>query len=227
MENILLIRLKSIGDVLFTLPAVNAVRAHYPGAKITFLTSRENAPLLAGFRAVDEIMALDRTQFQHGGPGQILTAFVQLLRRLRREPFTLAFDFQGFGETQWLALSTSPAGAGCILEAPAAAPMRIPWNGIWASCARPDWTPAGRLMTMPCPRRTWAGRGIVFWPTAWTPASPLSSSTPSPAARVKTGPWPASLSWPGGGDPGDCRLFLAAGQPMPAPWRPPAPPDSW
>ena len=117
MESILLIRLKSIGDVLFTLPAVNAVRAHYPGAKITFLTSRENAPLLAGFRAVDEIMALDRTQFQHGGPGQILTAFAQLLRRLRRDPFTLAFDFQGFGETEWLAWwSGAPARWGIVYQ---------------------------------------------------------------------------------------------------------------
>jgi len=37
-ENILLIRLKSIGDVLFTLPAVHRVRENFPGAKITFLT---------------------------------------------------------------------------------------------------------------------------------------------------------------------------------------------
>jgi heptosyltransferase-1 len=71
-ENILLIRLKSIGDVLFTLPAVHRVRENFPGAKITFLTSRENAPLLEGFREVDEVITLDRARFQSGNPRAIL-----------------------------------------------------------------------------------------------------------------------------------------------------------
>ena len=65
-ENILLIRLKSIGDVLFTLPAVHRVRENFPGAKITFLTSRENAPLLEGFREVDGVITLDHARFQSG-----------------------------------------------------------------------------------------------------------------------------------------------------------------
>ena len=47
MENILLIRLKSIGDVILTLPAVGVVRENFPAAKITFLTSlRKTAGLL-------------------------------------------------------------------------------------------------------------------------------------------------------------------------------------
>ena len=64
--SIRLIRLKSIGDVLFTLPAVHVVRQNFPGAKITFLTSRENASLLEGFREGDEVITLDRARFQSG-----------------------------------------------------------------------------------------------------------------------------------------------------------------
>ena len=60
MDNILLIRLKAIGDVIFTLPAVSALREHFPAAKITFLTSKENATLLRGFPQVSEVIALDR-----------------------------------------------------------------------------------------------------------------------------------------------------------------------
>ena len=60
MENILLIRLKSIGDVILTLPAVRMVRDNFPSAKITFLTSAENAVLLRGFREVTEVIALGR-----------------------------------------------------------------------------------------------------------------------------------------------------------------------
>ena len=102
MENILLIRLKSIGDVLFTLPAVNAVREHYPRARITFLTSRENAALLQGFRAVDEVLALDRRQLQSGNPRGMFAEIFPLLRRLRSGRFSLTFDFQGYGETELL-----------------------------------------------------------------------------------------------------------------------------
>ena len=100
--NILLVRLKSIGDVVFTLPAVNVVRDNYPAAKITFLTSLENAPLLAGFRGVDEIIPLDRAAFRSGNPLKVVPQFFGLLRRLRAGKFDLAVDFQGYGETAWL-----------------------------------------------------------------------------------------------------------------------------
>lgn len=107
--NILLIRLKAIGDILFLLPAVHRLRENYPAAKITFLTSRENASLLEGFREVDEVITLDRARFQSGNPAAILPEAFSLFRRLRRGKFSLVVDFQGFGETAWLAwLSGAP-----------------------------------------------------------------------------------------------------------------------
>jgi ADP-heptose:LPS heptosyltransferase len=114
-KNILLIRLKSIGDVLFTLPAVHRVRENFPGAKITFLTSKENAPLLEGFREVDEVITLDRARFQGGNPKAILSETFSLLRRLRGGKFSLVVDFQGYGETAWLAwLSGAPQRWGSV-----------------------------------------------------------------------------------------------------------------
>jgi ADP-heptose:LPS heptosyltransferase len=99
-ENILVVRLKSIGDVLFTLPAIHALRDNFSGAKIAFLTSRENAPLLRGFREVNGVVALDRTVLSN--PFRGAPEIFRLLRRLRREQFSLALDFQGYGETAWL-----------------------------------------------------------------------------------------------------------------------------
>jgi ADP-heptose:LPS heptosyltransferase len=114
-ENILLIRLKSIGDILFLLPAVHRVRENFPGAKITFLTSSENAPLLQGFREVDEVITLDRGRFQSGRPRAILSEAFSLFRRLRRGKFSLVVDFQGYGETAWLAwLSGAPQRWGSV-----------------------------------------------------------------------------------------------------------------
>lgn len=99
-ENILLIRLKSIGDVILTLPAVNAVRENIPDAKITFLTSRENAELLRGFTAVNEVIALDRAALKE--PLRTVPELFCLLRQLRAGKYSRAVDFQGYGETAWI-----------------------------------------------------------------------------------------------------------------------------
>lgn len=101
-ENILLIRLKSIGDILFTLPAVHVVREAFPGARISFMVSREYALLLEGFDEVDSVIALDRARMRRPNPVVIAGEALALLRRLRRGKFSLAIDFQGYGETALL-----------------------------------------------------------------------------------------------------------------------------
>lgn len=101
-DNILLIRLKSIGDVVFMRPAVHLVREAFPKAKITFLTSKDNAPLIEGFPDVDEVITLDRARLRRG-PTHIFLETFSLLRRVRRARFSVAIDFQGFGETGFLA----------------------------------------------------------------------------------------------------------------------------
>lgn len=99
-ENILLIRLKSIGDVALTLPAISALRDNFPKAKITFLTSRKIAPLLRGFCEVDRVLTLDRPGLRN--PFRAVLEMFRLMRRLRSGDFSLAVDFQGYGETAWL-----------------------------------------------------------------------------------------------------------------------------
>lgn len=101
-ENILLIRLKSIGDILFTLPAVNAVRDNFPEARISFLVSKEHAPLLEGFRDVNEVIALDRAPFHRKQIGAMCAEALGLMRRLLRGRFSLVIDLHGFGETALL-----------------------------------------------------------------------------------------------------------------------------
>lgn len=105
-KNILLVRLKSIGDVVLTLPAVCVVRENFPAAKITFLTTQENGVLLRGFRDVDEVILLDRASLRSGHPLKIVSSFFQMLRKLRAGKFDLVVDLQGYGETAWLARVT-------------------------------------------------------------------------------------------------------------------------
>ncbi len=104
--NILLIRLKAIGDVLLTLPAIHVVRENRPGARITLLVSKEHETLIQGFRDVDQVIALDRALYHRGNPKAIIVETLRLLRRLRREKFSLVVDFQGFGETALIAWLT-------------------------------------------------------------------------------------------------------------------------
>jgi ADP-heptose:LPS heptosyltransferase len=105
-EHILVIRLKSIGDVILTLPAVHALRENFPAAKITFLTSKENAVLLQGFQDVNETISVDRAALRTGNPVKMGREILGLFQRLRAGKFSLVVDYQGYGETAWLARIT-------------------------------------------------------------------------------------------------------------------------
>ncbi len=112
---ILLIRLSSLGDVLFTLPAVNAVRDSFPAARLTYLVSSRCAPLLEGFAAVNETVVLDREGLRRASPRGWWRGTVGLATRLRRMHFDAAMDFHGFGETALLArLTGAPQRWGCL-----------------------------------------------------------------------------------------------------------------
>jgi ADP-heptose:LPS heptosyltransferase len=101
-RGILLVRLKSIGDILFTLPSVHALRGKFPESRISFLISKEYAPLLEGFRDVNQVFELDRSRFRGLHPMKVATAGYSILRMMRRERLRLAIDLQGYGETAFL-----------------------------------------------------------------------------------------------------------------------------
>jgi heptosyltransferase-1 len=130
---ILVIRLTSLGDVVMTLPAVEALRAAHPDARLAFLVDRRFATLPLGCPAVDEVIALDKRELLPPGPRAIV-ALLRLVRRLRQARYGAVADLQGYGETGLLALlSGSPVrvrrrgralGACYTFEAPPLAPDR-------------------------------------------------------------------------------------------------------
>ncbi len=106
-------RFKSIGDILFTLPAVHALRENFPETKISFLTSREFAPLVGCFRDVDEVLTINR----RGNVLQIAWETLALVRLLRRKKFSLAVDLQGYGETALITwLTRAPQRWGVVYQ---------------------------------------------------------------------------------------------------------------
>lgn len=85
---ILLLSLLPIGDTLFTLPTVEALRARYPAAHLAALVHSQTAPLMRRVPAVDEVVVLPVGQ-DYDGAGRLL----RTLRHLRSERFDVAVDF--------------------------------------------------------------------------------------------------------------------------------------
>jgi predicted lipopolysaccharide heptosyltransferase III len=87
---ILVVRLRQIGDVVFTTPAVAALRRRFPSAHITYLVEPAAAPIVTGNPHIDEILVVPR---KRGISGAI--ADIRLGRQLRRGRYDLAIDFHG------------------------------------------------------------------------------------------------------------------------------------
>ena len=101
---ILLVRLRQIGDVVFTTPAVRAIHRRFPDARLTYLVEPAAAPVVVGNPHLDDVIIAPRT----GWWGD-----VGLGLRLRRERFDLAIDFHGGPRASLLTwLSRAPVRVG-------------------------------------------------------------------------------------------------------------------
>ena len=96
--NILIVKLSAIGDVVHTLPALNALRRHYPQAHIAWLVEEASAGLLKGHPALDRVLVSRRKAWLKGlrSPqwrrnGREIKTFIRCLRELN---YDMVFDFQ-------------------------------------------------------------------------------------------------------------------------------------
>ncbi|MGD0020747.1 MAG: glycosyltransferase family 9 protein [Smithellaceae bacterium] len=85
IKKILIIQLGDIGDVVWAIPAFQAVKTIYPHAALTVLTRKPYGDLLLDDHHIDKV-------FQTGKEGMLTNLW--LLIKLRREKFDLTFDFR-------------------------------------------------------------------------------------------------------------------------------------
>jgi lipopolysaccharide heptosyltransferase II len=90
ISKVLLVRLRQIGDVVFTTPAVRGLRQRFPDAHISYLVEPAAAPIVAYNPHIDEVIIAPRP----GGLGG-LRADAALIRRLRAHSYDVAIDFHG------------------------------------------------------------------------------------------------------------------------------------
>lgn len=83
MHNVLIIKLRYIGDVLLATPTVRAVKTARPDVRITMMVNRGTEDVLSGNPNVDEIVILDKGS---------LAAQWRLIAGLRRRRFDTVID---------------------------------------------------------------------------------------------------------------------------------------
>ncbi|MCD6271357.1 MAG: lipopolysaccharide heptosyltransferase I [Deltaproteobacteria bacterium] len=96
--NILIVKLSAIGDVIHTLPSLNALRKRYPAAKITWLVEEAASDFVKGHRALDRVIVSKRKKWIKGlFSASFLENFHELLnfvKELRDTKYDLIIDFQ-------------------------------------------------------------------------------------------------------------------------------------
>ena len=117
--------MRLIGDVVFTTPAIAAIRRAFPAAKITYLVEAPAEPVVRHHPGLDEVIVVERPR----GVAR-MRYDVALARRLRAEHFDLVIDFHGGPRSGFLAWATG-------------APRRIGYalpGRAWCYTTRVAWT---------------------------------------------------------------------------------------
>jgi lipopolysaccharide heptosyltransferase II len=105
---ILLVRLRLIGDVVFTTPVIAALRRRFPHAHLAYVVEPHAAPVVAGNAHLDEVIVTAPP----ATPRRIL-GDLALARRLRAGHFDIAIDLHGGPRSALLAwLSGAPRRIG-------------------------------------------------------------------------------------------------------------------
>src|SRR6185295_11862748 len=87
---ILLVRLRQIGDVVFTTPAIHALRQKFPDAHLAYVVEPAAAPVVLGNPHLNDVIVAPRGRGWRG-----LRDDLALARRLRAARYDLAIDFHG------------------------------------------------------------------------------------------------------------------------------------
>ncbi len=98
---ILLIRLRLIGDVVFTTPLLRALKRSMPDAHLTYVVEPDAAPVVAGNPHLDEVIVARPSR-----GWQRVRDDLALARRLRAARYDVVFDLHGGPRSSWLTWAT-------------------------------------------------------------------------------------------------------------------------
>ena len=94
-------RLRLIGDVMFTTPIVRALRRHFPNATLTYVVEPFAAPVIGANPHLDDVIIVPRRRGMRR-----LTDDLRVARMLRARRYDIAVDLHGGPRSAWLTLAT-------------------------------------------------------------------------------------------------------------------------
>lgn len=166
-RRILIVKLSAVGDVIHTIPLLNALRRRYPDARIDWLLKPSLAELVQHHPNVSTtyVYGENHTEaprynwdgFTHWLQLMRDARFLGLLRELRRNRYDLVVDVHSQLRTGFINLVTG-------------APVRIGFGRP----QREVWEPAGRKLPPGTIKRSWKGARDQSW-IAYTHHIPLPS----------------------------------------------------
>jgi predicted lipopolysaccharide heptosyltransferase III len=106
MRNVLIIKLRYIGDVLLATPTVRAIKAARPDVRLTMMVNRGTEDVLSGNPDLDEVIVLDKGSLKEQS---------RLVAGLRRRRFDLVIDLTDGDRSAFLSWASG-------------APVRIGFN---------------------------------------------------------------------------------------------------
>jgi len=160
--NILLIRLRLIGDVVFTTPILRALRRQYPVARLAYVVEPHAAPVVAGNPHLDEVIVASRPD----APGR-LAADLRLGRRLRAARYDLVLDLHGGPRSALLAWATG-------------APRRVGYTVTGRGWMYTERVPRDRSLR---PRHSVVNQWDLLTPLGFGAPDPERDATEMPVSR--------------------------------------------
>lgn len=89
---ILAVRMSALGDIVFALPVLDALREAVPGAQIDWLVEDRHAAVLLGHPGIDTVLQVPRKQWRNGRGLGTMWRFLRGLKK--RGQYDLVLDFQ-------------------------------------------------------------------------------------------------------------------------------------
>lgn len=103
-----------MGDVILSLPALEALRAGFPAARIALMIGKPAERIARSARVSDDLIVVDRVAMRDGNKARSIADIAKLIRDVRRRRFDLIIDLHSLPETNLLAFAS---GAGFRLLA--------------------------------------------------------------------------------------------------------------
>jgi ADP-heptose:LPS heptosyltransferase len=95
-KKILLIKFGNIGDALVSVPAIRAVRNHFPKHEITMLTSDRTGGIYEQGPNVDRIINADLVGSKSNKIFSTLLGIFKLIKKIKKEKFDIVIDFETY-----------------------------------------------------------------------------------------------------------------------------------